>query len=121
VPVLAGIEATLGRDAFERAHADGRALNLERAVSYARRGRAGRRRTVSGWDSLTPSERQVAALVSDRLTNGEIAQRLFVSTPTVKSHLTRIFAKLEVDNRRELAQVAAQGVMTEKAYCLGYG
>jgi predicted ATPase/DNA-binding CsgD family transcriptional regulator/transcriptional regulator with XRE-family HTH domain/tetratricopeptide (TPR) repeat protein len=121
VPVLAGIEATLGRDAFERAHADGRALNLERAVSYARRGRAGRRRTVSGWDSLTPSERQVAALVSDRLTNGEIAQRLFVSTPTVKSHLTRIFAKLEVANRRELAQVAAQGVMTEKAYCLGYG
>ena len=108
VPVLAGIEAALGRDALESARAEGRALSLERAVLYACRGRASHRRAVCGWDSLTPSERQVAALVCERLTNGEIAQRLFVSTTTVKSHLTRIFTKLDVANRRELAQVAAQ-------------
>ena len=108
VPVRAGIEAELGRDALESARAEGRALNLERAVSYARRGRASHRRAVSGWDSLTPSERQVAALVCERLTNAEIAQLLFVSTTTVKSHLTRIFTKLDVANRRELAQLAAQ-------------
>jgi DNA-binding CsgD family transcriptional regulator len=108
VPVLAGIEADWGRDALESARADGRALSLESAVSYARRRRASHRRAVSGWDSLTPSEREVAALVCERLTNGEIAQRLFVSTTTVKSHLTRIFTKLDVTNRRELALVAAR-------------
>lgn len=111
VPVLAGIEATLGRVAFEQARAEGRALSLERAVWYARRGRACHGQAVSGWDSLTPSERQVASLVGQRLTNAEIAQQLFVSTRTVKSHLTRVFAKLQVTNRRELA--AATGRQRE--------
>ena len=108
VPVLAALEADPDRDTLESARAEGRTLSLERAVSYARRGRPSHRRGANGWDSLTPSERQVAALVCERLTNGEIAQRLFVSTTTVKSHLTRIFTKLDVANRRELAQMAAQ-------------
>jgi predicted ATPase/DNA-binding CsgD family transcriptional regulator/transcriptional regulator with XRE-family HTH domain len=108
MPLLAGIETTLGRDAFERARAEGGTLSPERAVSYARRGRARRGEGVSGWGSLTPSERQVASLVACRLTNAEIAEQLFVSTRTVKSHLTRVFVKLQVSNRRELA-VAARG------------
>ncbi len=106
VPLLASVEARLGRDGFGRAHAEGRTLNLERAVSYVRRGRAPRGAGVSGWGSLTPSERQVASLVARRLTNAEIAEQLFVSTRTVKSHLTRVFLKLEVNNRRELAVAA---------------
>jgi predicted ATPase/DNA-binding CsgD family transcriptional regulator len=106
-PALAGIAGALGGDGAERARAQGRAAKLEDSVSYAARGRAPHRRAVSGWDSLTPTERQVASLVSKRLTNAEIADRLFVSPVTVKSHLSRVFDKLGVANRRLLAAAVA--------------
>jgi predicted ATPase/DNA-binding CsgD family transcriptional regulator len=99
----AGIETTLGRDAFEQARSEGRLLGLAEALAYARRGRGSRSRPHSGWASLTPTERRVALLVCQRLTNAEIAEQLFVSTLTVKSHLTRVFAKLGARDRRQLA------------------
>jgi DNA-binding CsgD family transcriptional regulator len=102
-PVQKEIQRTLGREAGQVARADGYALTFEDAVRYAGRGRGRHARAVFGWDSLTPTERRVAALVAERLTNAEIAQQLFVSTATVKSHLTRVFAKLGVSGRRELA------------------
>jgi len=107
VPVLAGIAGTLGGDGAENARVQGRTASLEQSVSYAARGRAPHRRAVSGWDSLTPTERQVVSLVSKRLTNAEIADRLFVSPVTVKSHLSRVFVKLGVINRRQLAVAVA--------------
>jgi DNA-binding CsgD family transcriptional regulator len=76
---------------------------LEAAVAYARRGRGRRSRTLSGWESLTPSERRVVDLVGQHLSNAEIAERLFVSKTTVKSHLTHVFDKLQVNNRAQLA------------------
>jgi DNA-binding CsgD family transcriptional regulator len=82
-------------------------LGLADAVAYARRGRGRRGRPAVGWASLTPAEREVALLVGQRLSNAEIAARLFVSTVTVKSHLTRVFTKLAVANRRQLAAAAA--------------
>ena len=109
IPALAAIAGALGGDGAEHAHVEGRAAKLEDSVSYATRGRAPHRRAVSGWDSLTPTERHVASLVSERLTNAEIADRLFVSPVTVKSHLSRVFVKLGVTNRRQLVvAVAAQ-------------
>jgi DNA-binding NarL/FixJ family response regulator len=48
----------------------------------------------------------VVELVVEGLTNAEIAGRMFVSTATVKSHLTHIFDKLGVTDRRQLASVA---------------
>jgi predicted ATPase/DNA-binding CsgD family transcriptional regulator len=99
---LTGIELSLGRDAVQQARSEGRLLGLAEAVAYARRGRGSRSRPASGWASLTPTERRVAFLVCQRLTNAEIAQQLFVSTLTVKSHLTRVFAKLGVPDRRRL-------------------
>ena len=105
-PALAGIAGALGAVGAERARAQGRVAKLEDSVSYAARGRTPHRRAVSGWDSLTPTERQVASLVSERLTNAEIANRLFVSPVTVKSHLSRVFVKLGVVNRRQLAAAA---------------
>jgi predicted ATPase/DNA-binding CsgD family transcriptional regulator len=105
-PVLAGVARSLGREGLERGLMEGRASSLEEVVSYAARGRSAHRRAASGWDSLTTTEREVATLVSRRLTNAEIAERLFVSPITVKSHLSRVFVKLGVANRRQLAAVA---------------
>ncbi len=64
-----------------------------------------RRRAISGLDALTPSERRVAEMAAEDLTNREIAQRLFVSTATVETHLTRAYRKLDVDGRGGLAAV----------------
>jgi DNA-binding CsgD family transcriptional regulator len=105
-PALDGASAALGRGLFERTMSEGRAITLEEAVAYARRGRGGHSRAASGWDSLTPSERRVVSLVAQRLTNAEIANQLFISIPTVKSHLTRVFDKLRVANRGQLAALA---------------
>lgn len=91
------------QDGFERAVCEGRALTLEEAVAYARRGRGGNARARSGWESLTGSEQTVVALVGEHLTNAEIAVRLLISVQTVKSHLNRAFAKLGVANRGQLA------------------
>jgi len=102
-PALVAMRTALGDGAFEQAVQQGWALALGEAVAYARRRRGPRRRPSSGWDSLTASEQQVVSLVGEHLTNAEIAKRLFVSTVTVKSHLSRVFAKLGVANRAQLA------------------
>ncbi len=106
-PVLTAVQAALGQEAFDQAISEGRALTFPEAVAYARRGRGSQSRSVSGWDSLTPTERQVVSLVAKHLSNAEIAGQLFVSTVTVKSHLTRVFAKLGVADRHHLAEIAA--------------
>jgi DNA-binding CsgD family transcriptional regulator len=53
-------------------------------------------------ESLTPSERRVAAMAASGLTNPQIAQALFLSTRTVEGHLTHVFRKLDVTARAEL-------------------
>lgn len=53
--------------------------------------------------ALTPQEESVAELVAAGLANREVAARLFVSPKTVQYHLTRIYAKLGVRGRTELA------------------
>jgi DNA-binding CsgD family transcriptional regulator len=56
-----------------------------------------------GWESLTPTENRVTALVADGATNAAIANQLHMSDKTVKSHLTHILTKLGITNRTELA------------------
>lgn len=63
-------------------------------------------RAVSGWGALTETERLVATLVAAGRTNPQVATELLISRRTVESHLYRIFFKLEVANRTELAVVA---------------
>ena len=55
---------------------------------------------------LTPAELAVARLASRRLGNSEIAEQVAISRKTVEHHLSHIYAKLGVDNRVELAQLA---------------
>jgi DNA-binding CsgD family transcriptional regulator len=83
----------------------GRALSLEEATSYARRARGERARPASGWAALTPTEVEVAKAVAAGLTNQQAADRLFMSVPTVKTHLRHIFDKLAINNRAQLVVV----------------
>lgn len=57
------------------------------------------------WGVLTRREQEIARLVSEGLTNREIAARAFISENTVKHHLKRVFAKADVGNRAELVQL----------------
>ena len=58
--------------------------------------------------TLTQTERQVAALVAQGLSNREVAGQLFVSLRTVESNLSRIYRKLGVRSRTEMARTTAQ-------------
>jgi DNA-binding NarL/FixJ family response regulator len=53
--------------------------------------------------SLSTREREVVALVADGLSNGRIAERLFISSVTVRNHLTSILSKLDLPDRFQLA------------------
>ncbi len=85
------------------------ARDIARVEAVARsagmpRGRRGpRRRPSSGWRSLTDTERAVAALVAEGLSNPEIGARLFISRRTVQTHLGHAFAKLDIASRAQLA------------------
>jgi Response regulator containing a CheY-like receiver domain and an HTH DNA-binding domain len=59
-------------------------------------------RAPSG-DALTTAEQQIAALIAEGLTNREAAARLFVTVHTVEAALVRVYAKLGVRSRSELA------------------
>jgi DNA-binding CsgD family transcriptional regulator len=62
-----------------------------------------RRLVTSGIDALTPSERQVARMAGEGMTNREIAQALFVTLKTVEHHLGSTYDKLAISGRRALA------------------
>lgn len=82
----------------------------------AGRARSGRGKPPGfGADSLTPREWEVVLLVGKALSNRQIAERLFISTITVRHHLTSIFAKLGIGSRLELAQYAFRHGLTEAA------
>ena len=59
-------------------------------------------------DDLTPTEQRIADRVAAGMTNREVAANLFVTPKTVESALTRIYRKLGVRSRTELARRAAE-------------
>ena len=56
---------------------------------------------ADGFCELTPRERDVLDLMAQGISNGQIAERLFISPKTVRNHVTRIFSKLDVSRRAE--------------------
>jgi DNA-binding CsgD family transcriptional regulator len=91
---------------YERLGADRDRVRANAVLRHAgiRRGvRGPRRQPQFGWQSLTPTEHTVAALVADGLTNPQIGDRLSISGRTVQTHLAHIFAKLDIVSRAQLA------------------
>jgi predicted ATPase/class 3 adenylate cyclase/DNA-binding CsgD family transcriptional regulator len=105
---VAALRDALGEQDFDAAWAEGAGLSVEEAIAYAKRGRGQRKRPTSGWASLTPTELDVVRLVSEGLTNSDIASRLFVSPRTVQTHLTHVYTKLGLSSRVQLVQEAAR-------------
>ncbi len=88
--------------AYAAARAEGAELSTEDALEWARRARGPRGRPPGGWESLTPTEAKVLELATDGLSNRQIAERMFVSAETVKTHFAHIFKKVDVHSRAEL-------------------
>ncbi|MGE5289179.1 MAG: ATP-binding protein [Micromonosporaceae bacterium] len=78
-----------------------------RAHGIRRGPRAKHRQARSGWDSLTPTETKIAALVGGGLSNPDIAAKLLLSRRTVATHVSHILKKLDVHSRTEIAREAA--------------
>lgn len=107
---VALVREGLAESEFEAAWREGAALSIEEAIGYAQRGRGERKRPASGWESLTPTERDVVRHAADGLGNKDIAERMFISPRTVQTHLTHAYAKLGLTSRIQLIQEATRHV-----------
>ncbi len=96
------------RQAVDIAHHLGADALAQRAETELRAtGARPRRALLTGLEALTASERRIAELAAQGLTNREIAQTLFVTARTVEGHLTHVFYKLDVKARTELPAALA--------------
>jgi ATP/maltotriose-dependent transcriptional regulator MalT len=98
------------REQLRTAHEMLTTMGIEAFAERARRellatGETVRKRTVETRDELTAQERQIARLARVGLSNSEIGTRLFISPGTVKYHLRKVFIKLDISLRNELARV----------------
>ena len=106
--IASALRAEMGGDAFGRTWAEGMGLTLEEAVAWVRRARGSRKRPLGGWESLTPTELDVVRHAATGLTNAEIGKAMFITSGTVKTHLSHVYGKLSVRNRAELTAEAAR-------------
>jgi non-specific serine/threonine protein kinase len=118
---VAGVNARLGEAVFSQALGAGRqqpighvvavALALDRAqslVSLSATNPVDQPTPASAALTLTRREREVLALLAQRLTDPEIAEALFISSKTAGHHVSNILGKLGASNRREAAAIAVR-------------
>jgi DNA-binding CsgD family transcriptional regulator len=96
------------REGVEIAHRLGAlALVAQANEELAATGARPRKVVQTGLETLTASERRVAQLAADDMSNKAIAQALFVTVKTVEVHLSSVYRKLEISSRRQLAPTLA--------------
>jgi len=113
---VASIGAQLGEPKFVAAWAEGRALVLQEAITLALADNepfgggvaAADRASVRRTEKLSPRERQVAELVAQGCTTRQIADALVITGRTVESHLERIYTRLGLHSRAQLATWLAE-------------
>lgn len=104
------------RAAYEAFESWGAVRFAERArVELLATGETARKRSAGARFVLTPQERRVASLASSGLTNTEIATRLFVTTSTAEFHLNKVFRKLGVTSRKQIAAVLGETGLEPRA------
>jgi class 3 adenylate cyclase/DNA-binding CsgD family transcriptional regulator len=104
------------RDALELAQRLGATLLAEEAhEELIATGARPRRVVQSGAAALTPSERRIAAMAAEGMSNRDIAQALFVTLRTVEMHLSNAFRKLDISSRTQLAVAIAGAESTPVA------
>src|SRR6202034_3104138 len=103
------------RAAYEIFIAPGAEAFAERArIELRATGERAPNRTAQTRDALTTREAHIARLAGQGASNHEIAAQLFISPATVAYHLRKIFAKLGISSRRQLASaLPAQSDLTE--------
>jgi len=65
-------------------------------------------RPAFGWESLTETEQRVVHLVARGLSNRQIASQMYLSIHTIAFHLRRIYCKLDLTSRVQLATLATE-------------
>jgi DNA-binding CsgD family transcriptional regulator len=95
----------MAHDAFAGMGVEAFARRAERELVAT--GEHARKRTAETRDQLTPQEEQISRLVAQGQSNREIAAQLFISPSTVEYHLRKVFRKLGVKSRTQLARQLA--------------
>jgi DNA-binding CsgD family transcriptional regulator len=103
------------RRALDLAHHTGAVPLAERTrQELLATGARPRRTALTGPDALTSAERRVAGLAADGLSNRQIAQHLFITLPTVETHLRHAFHKLGITSRARLGARLAREASTPR-------
>jgi non-specific serine/threonine protein kinase len=107
----ASLRGQLSEASTEVEQAAGRRMTLPQAVTYALSlPLPAQSETVL--DALTPREREITALIARGLSNGDIADALFLSKRTVEKHIAHILSKLGLANRVQVVRWAADHDLT---------
>ena len=100
---------TEARDVISAIHLAARGMHVLPQTATAHGGDPVR---IRGVDQLTPREGEVLAQLQGGATNAEIAERLAIGVETVRTHARKIYRKLGIASRRELARLERQGLVS---------
>jgi non-specific serine/threonine protein kinase len=105
----AALSSALSPDVRRAASREGQRLEVDASIEYALAGlQATPVAQNQPLDALTPREREVARLVAQGLSNRQVAERLVLTEKTAANHLGRVFEKLGVHSRGQLAARARE-------------